>query len=62
MDAICINQENDEEKSSQVAMMADIFKRAQRVTVWLGPAAHNSRLAMKLLNVFNSAERVERVD
>ncbi|KAH6678701.1 heterokaryon incompatibility protein-domain-containing protein [Halenospora varia] len=36
IDAICINQADDEEKSWQVKLMADIYRRAQRVLVWLG--------------------------
>jgi hypothetical protein len=36
IDAICINQANDAEKSWQVKLMADIYRRAQRVLVWLG--------------------------
>ncbi|KAI0811326.1 heterokaryon incompatibility protein-domain-containing protein [Xylaria sp. FL0064] len=35
-DAICINQSDVEEKSIQVRQMRDVFKRAQRVLVWLG--------------------------
>jgi hypothetical protein len=35
-DAICINQEDIQERSSQVSIMAFIYSRAQRVLVWLG--------------------------
>jgi hypothetical protein len=38
VDAICINQGNEDEKSAQVAMMADIYKRASRILVYLGDA------------------------
>ncbi|CAI0654039.1 unnamed protein product [Colletotrichum noveboracense] len=34
-DGICINQEDDEEKSEQVALMADIYKSYSQVNVWL---------------------------
>lgn len=37
IDAICINQEDKEEKGDQVDMMADIYRDAQNVIVWLGP-------------------------
>jgi hypothetical protein len=37
IDALCINQSNNLEKSRQVAMMGEIFSRAQQVLVWLGP-------------------------
>jgi Heterokaryon incompatibility protein (HET) len=36
MDAICINQEDDQEKNEQVNKMARIFGRAVRVLAWLG--------------------------
>ena len=35
-DAICINQEDDEEKSHQVPLMGSIYSLAKRVIVWLG--------------------------
>ncbi|KAI3390345.1 hypothetical protein diail_10012, partial [Diaporthe ilicicola] len=36
-DAICINQEDKDEKTRQVRLMPEIYARAQRVLVWLGP-------------------------
>jgi hypothetical protein len=36
IDAVCINQADDAEKSWQVKLMADIYRRAQHVLVWLG--------------------------
>ncbi|RSL87188.1 hypothetical protein CEP51_002360 [Fusarium floridanum] len=35
-DAICINQEDDEEKAHQVNMMRDIFTRASMTTLFIG--------------------------
>jgi hypothetical protein len=35
-DALCINQDADEEKSHQVSMMGDIYKTATTVLIWLG--------------------------
>ncbi|KAI2779902.1 heterokaryon incompatibility protein-domain-containing protein [Daldinia loculata] len=37
VDAICINQEDNVEKSAQVAMMSSIYKRAITVVAWIGP-------------------------
>ncbi|KAF9629117.1 hypothetical protein BFW01_g10320 [Lasiodiplodia theobromae] len=37
IDAICINQEDSEEKAGQVAMMGEIYKMASSVVIWLGP-------------------------
>ncbi|PMD13538.1 HET-domain-containing protein, partial [Hyaloscypha hepaticicola] len=39
IDAVCINQENDAEKSVQVGMMGEIYHGAERVIVWLGDVA-----------------------
>lgn len=39
IDAICIEQENDIEKSTQVPHMGSIYSLASQVAVWLGP--HN---------------------
>lgn len=36
IDAICINQTDDAEKSWQVQLMGDIYRRARRVLIWLG--------------------------
>ena len=35
-DAICIDQSNNEEKASQVTLMSEIYKRANKVMVYLG--------------------------
>lgn len=36
VDAICINQDNNEEKSQQVSMMREIYSGCQNAIVWLG--------------------------
>ncbi|KAK8017028.1 hypothetical protein PG993_015217 [Apiospora rasikravindrae] len=37
VDQICINQENLEERSQQVQLMYNIYEKAEKVLVWLGP-------------------------
>jgi hypothetical protein len=37
VDAICINQQDNMEKTRQLALMGHIYKQAARVVVWLGP-------------------------
>ncbi|CAJ2512570.1 Uu.00g055850.m01.CDS01 [Anthostomella pinea] len=39
-DAICINQEDDREKSQLVQHMGEIFANASKVYAWLGPNEH----------------------
>ncbi|KAK9416825.1 putative Heterokaryon incompatibility protein-domain-containing protein [Seiridium unicorne] len=56
IDAICINQQNDGEKESQVMLMGEIFRQALEVIVWLGPAADNSDLALELCQRLCSKE------
>lgn len=38
IDAICINQSDDEEKARQVLYMRDIYAQAEETFVWLGPS------------------------
>ncbi|KAF5496161.1 Heterokaryon incompatibility protein 6, OR allele [Colletotrichum fructicola] len=60
VDAICIDQSNTEERSIQVAMMAEIYDRAKRVIVWLGenyaPKSWNSLAVSKPLSMFPRIE------
>jgi hypothetical protein len=37
-DAICINQQDNREKGHQVKQMAQIYKNAEEVLIWLGPS------------------------
>jgi hypothetical protein len=46
IDAVCINQEDVQEKSRQVAEMLLIYKKAQSVTAWLGEADDAGLLAL----------------
>ncbi|KAF4630895.1 hypothetical protein G7Y89_g7230 [Cudoniella acicularis] len=48
-DAVCINQQNTEERNHQVQTMTSIYNKAYKVAVWLGLGADNSNMAMELL-------------
>ncbi|KAI0434490.1 heterokaryon incompatibility protein-domain-containing protein [Xylaria sp. FL1042] len=50
IDAICINQGDEEEKKTQVQMMGDIYDCAERVLIWLGPEDDHSRRATSVVN------------
>jgi hypothetical protein len=51
IDAICINQDDNDEKGQQVQSMAKIFAKASRVIVWLGEAADNSNQALEIIRM-----------
>lgn len=48
IDALCINQRDDAERSAQVQKMQKIYGRASEVLIWLGPEADGSASAIKL--------------
>lgn len=48
-DAICIQQSDLKEKMSQVSMMDDIYARATKTLIWLGPQEDDSDAAMDLV-------------
>lgn len=50
IDAICINQQDMQERSSQVQRMGDIYQLARQTTVWLGPEEYDSCLAIETLD------------
>jgi hypothetical protein len=49
VDAICINQKDQVERSQQVAKMADIFRNASLVRIWLGPGDETSTAALAFI-------------
>ncbi|CAO2649819.1 Nn.00g011110.m01.CDS01 [Neocucurbitaria sp. VM-36] len=46
IDAICINQKDGQERSSQVELMGSIYSKAAMVLSWLGPERNGSTNAM----------------
>jgi hypothetical protein len=51
VDAVCINQNDLFERSSQVAMMRDIYASAAQVTIWLGEEDEDSDTAFDSLPI-----------
>ncbi|PQE32955.1 hypothetical protein CJF32_00001424 [Rutstroemia sp. NJR-2017a WRK4] len=49
VDALCINQEDFDERNAQVALMSQIYAKADEVVVWLGKAERDYWGAMVLL-------------
>ncbi|OAL45881.1 HET-domain-containing protein, partial [Pyrenochaeta sp. DS3sAY3a] len=50
IDAVCINQTDDTEKSHQVQMMGEIYEHASNVIIWLGTWVWDSELIPRLLD------------
>jgi hypothetical protein len=48
VDALCINQQDPQEKTHQVQLMGKIYSLAESVLVWLGPDDKYSRFLMRL--------------
>jgi hypothetical protein len=55
VDALCINQRSEEERSAQILRMAAIYQEAQRVGVWLGPEFEGSGKVMRFLRSLYNA-------
>lgn len=49
IDAICIDQDDEAEKSKEVGKMGEIYRNARRVVVWLGEESRDSTLAISTL-------------
>lgn len=50
-DAICINQNDPDEKIHQIRNMDNIYRKASSVCMWLGEEANDSDAAMELINL-----------
>ncbi|KAF7864071.1 hypothetical protein EAF04_007036 [Stromatinia cepivora] len=61
VDAICINQEDEQEKSRQIQMMARIYGQANRVIVYLGKAADDSDLALESIRIAANDEEEKSI-
>ncbi|KEY75186.1 hypothetical protein S7711_01628 [Stachybotrys chartarum IBT 7711] len=49
IDGLCMNQQDDAEKTIQIRLMGEIYEAAQQVWVWLGPGtALNQQIIAKL--------------
>lgn len=52
IDSVSINQNDDVEKSSQVAAMRHIYEKSKRALIWLGKEYENSTLALETAEDF----------
>ena len=59
IDAICISQTNNEERSHQVLLMRKLFHKAESVIVWLGETSPDSAAAFDLISRIVTAAATE---
>jgi len=57
VDAICINQDDLQEREAQVKVMGRICKQAERVAVWWGNEEEDSSVAMRFLKFLRAQRR-----
>lgn len=57
IDAVCINQADKDEKNQQLPFMTEIYRRASRVIVWLGPPQNiqETRTVRRLIRALSLA-------
>lgn len=60
IDAICIDQSNVKERNIQVAMMEDIYRLAEVVAVWLGPATECTQEAFRYFEHLAEGNNLDR--
>ena len=61
IDAISINQYDEEEKNAQISKMKDIFHRADSVIAWVGDSGNGSEAVMELLSDIEYSHRPAQV-
>ena len=61
IDAVCIDQSNNEEKSHQVQQMDCVFRQASEVLVWLGEHADDSKRAMAVIMWLDLSSRLHKL-
>jgi len=61
VDAVCINQQDKDEKSTQIAKMSSIFNLAETVHVWLGPATERSDIAMDFVHELIKLDEIDNI-
>ncbi|KAI8667445.1 HET domain-containing protein [Fusarium sp. Ph1] len=54
IDALCIDQTDEVEKTEQVGQMQEIYSKATSVITWLGPATESSDMAMRWIEHYGS--------
>ncbi|OAG20498.1 HET-domain-containing protein [Alternaria alternata] len=56
VDAVCINQSDNSEKSQQVALMGQIYRQCAQVRIWLGCDSFRCGIAQSSLHASNAVD------
>jgi len=59
IDAVCINQDDLQERAQQVTLMRKIYEQAGQIVVWLGPEEDDSALALDWLQMISDDVEVD---
>ncbi|CAM1510213.1 Fc.00g005480.m01.CDS01 [Cosmosporella sp. VM-42] len=62
IDAVCINQNSNQDKNTQVPLMRDIYKSAQQAYVWLGEATAGLDLVFASVEIISSRDKDYRLE
>ena len=62
IDALAINQSDTHERSEQVKLMGDIYQKATRVVIWIGPEDASTLKATTLMNGWLKLDSDERLN
>ncbi|KAK1836081.1 heterokaryon incompatibility protein 6, OR allele [Podospora conica] len=61
VDAMCINQEDNDERANQVAIMRDIYRNASQTVVWFGDSTKGTKTAFAYMQrLFDEAQDWEK--
>lgn len=58
IDAVCINQADNEEKSSQIPLMSRIYSQAFRIIAWMGEGFDGSDIAIEALEQMSHSQEM----
>ncbi|KAI1206535.1 HET-domain-containing protein [Annulohypoxylon truncatum] len=58
VDAVCINQGDDDERRSQVQLMQRVYSSATQVVVWLGPLQEKDEQTIEMIERLGSDRRL----
>jgi hypothetical protein len=61
IDAMCINQNDLDERSAQVQLMGEIYAGAEQIIIWVEEADEHSNIALPIIeHLWNNVEAVDR--